>query len=84
MDLNGRLPAPGSNPTGPIPPGFCPNGFERTHLGLTLWAGVAELTGDHATPVSSYEQVHFEILSMADMLNSGIVARVPNKSTGLR
>ncbi len=54
----------------------------KTHLDLTLKEGVAQLTGDYATSISTYEQVHLEILSMADMLSAGIVAQFPNDFTG--
>ncbi len=54
----------------------------KTHLDLTLKEGVAQLTGDYATSISSYEQVHLEILQMADMLSAGIVAQFPSMFTG--
>ena len=53
-----------------------------THLNLTLQEGVAQLTGDYATSISTYEQVHLEILQMADMLSAGIVAQFPSMFTG--
>ena len=54
----------------------------KTHLNLTLQEGVAQLTGDYATSISSYEQVHAEILQMADMLSAGIVAQFPSLFNG--
>jgi len=54
----------------------------KTHLDLTLQEGVAQLTGDYATSISTYEQVHLEILQMADMLSAGIVAQFPSLFTG--
>ncbi len=54
----------------------------KTHLDLTLKEGVAQLTGDYATSISTYEQVHLEILQMADMLSAGIVAQFPSMFTG--
>ncbi len=54
----------------------------KTHLDLTLNEAVAQLSGDYATSISSYEQVHLEILSMADMLSAGIVAQFPSMFNG--
>ncbi len=54
----------------------------KTHLDLTLQEGVAQLTGDYATSISTYEQVHVEILEMADMLSAGIVAQFPSMFNG--
>ncbi len=54
----------------------------KTHLDLTLKEGVAQLTGDYATSISTYEQVHVEILQMADMLSAGIVAQFPSMFNG--
>lgn len=54
----------------------------KTHLDLTLKEGVAQLTGDYATSISTYEQVHLEILQMADMLSAGIVAQFPSSFSG--
>jgi len=54
----------------------------RTHLDLTLKEGVAQLTGDYATSVSTYEQVRLEILQMADMLSAGIMAQFPSMFNG--
>ena len=54
----------------------------KTHLDLTLKEGVAQLTGDYATSISTYEQIHLEILQMADMLSAGIVAQFPSMFNG--
>ncbi len=54
----------------------------KTHLDLTLQEAVAQLTGDYATSIATYEQVHLEILEMADMLSAGIVALFPSMFNG--
>lgn len=54
----------------------------KAHLDLTLHEAVAQLTGEFATSVSAYEDVHLEILGMADMLSAGIVAQFPNMFNG--
>ncbi len=54
----------------------------KTHLDLTLKEGVAQLTGDYATSISAYEQVHLEILDMADLLSNGIIAQFRGMFSG--
>jgi hypothetical protein len=49
------------------------------HLDLTLQEAVAYLHGDYPASVTAYEQVHIEILSMADMLSDGIIRQFPKK-----
>ena len=51
----------------------------KTHLDLTLAEAVAYLKGDYDGSVKSYEQVHLEILGMADPLSSGIIAQFPTQ-----
>ena len=51
----------------------------RTHLDQTLTEASAELTGDYAASVASYEHIHHHILAMADTLSSGIIHQFPNR-----
>ena len=51
----------------------------REHLDLTLQEAVTYLNGDFAGSVAAYEQVHLEILDMADMLSEGIIRQFPQK-----
>jgi hypothetical protein len=51
----------------------------RDHLDLTIQEAVAYLHGDYPASVMAYEQVHAEILSMADMLSDGIIRQFPKK-----
>jgi hypothetical protein len=51
----------------------------RKHLDLTLAEAVARLHGDWSADIAAYEQVHQEILHMADMLSTGIIHQFPKK-----
>jgi hypothetical protein len=49
----------------------------KTHLDQTLTEAAAELGGDYAGSVASYEDIHQHMLDMADMLSSGIISAFP-------
>ena len=51
----------------------------KTHLDLTLEEATARLHGDWAGDVAAFVKVHNEILEMAGMLSSGIVAQFPDQ-----
>jgi hypothetical protein len=51
----------------------------QAHLDRTLEEAVARLQGDWAADIAAYEQVHADILHMADMLSSGIIAQFPRQ-----
>ena len=51
----------------------------KDHLDLTLDEAVVRLQGRYADDIAAYDQVHAEILSMADMLSDGIIAQFPSK-----
>jgi hypothetical protein len=51
----------------------------RTHLDLTLQEASEQLAGDYSASVASFDEIETEILRMADMLSSGIIAQFPNR-----
>ena len=51
----------------------------KQHLALTTKEAVARITGDWAADVAAYDQVHAEILRMADMLSTGIIRQFPRR-----
>jgi hypothetical protein len=51
----------------------------REHLDLTLEEATAQLSGEYAASIASYDEVHIQALEMADMLSDGIIAQFKNK-----
>ena len=51
----------------------------HSHLDLTLQEATTYLSGDFASSVAAYDQVHAQILDMADMLSTGIIRQFPKK-----
>jgi hypothetical protein len=51
----------------------------KDHLDLTLAEAVARLQGRYADDIAAYDQIHVQILGMADMLSDGIIAQFPAK-----
>jgi hypothetical protein len=49
------------------------------HLTLTTNEVQARLKGDWAADIAAYDQVHGQILKMADMLSAGIINQFPDK-----
>lgn len=49
------------------------------HLRLTTDEAVAQIKGDWAGSIRAYDEVHVQILAMADMLSEGIIRQFPNK-----
>ncbi len=50
----------------------------KDHLDLTLKEAVARLEGRYADDIAAYDEVHAEILQMADMLSDGLIAQFPS------
>ncbi len=49
----------------------------KAHLDLTLQEAVDYLTAKYADSIADYENVHLQILGMADMLSAGIIQQFP-------
>lgn len=51
----------------------------KDHLGLTLSEATHQLEGNYVESVADYDEVHEQILDLADMLTRGIIAQFPEK-----
>lgn len=49
----------------------------KEHLDLTLAEASARLGGNYAADIAAYDEIHFQILHMADMLSEGIIEQFP-------
>lgn len=49
----------------------------KEHLDLTLAEPSARLNGDWDSDIAAYDEIHIQILEMADMLSTGIIEQFP-------
>ena len=49
----------------------------KDHLDLTLKEAVARLQARYTDDIAAYDEIHIQILGMADMLSDGIIAQFP-------
>jgi len=54
-------------------------GLLEAHLDLTLKEAVARLEGRYQDDIDAYDEVHAQILTLADALSAGIIAQFPQK-----
>lgn len=54
----------------------------KHHLDHTLAEGAARLQGNFAADIAAYDEIHLQILEMADMLSSGIIRQFPQNFAG--
>ena len=54
----------------------------KDHLDLTLNEAVARLQGRYVDDIAAYDEIHVQILGMADMLSDGIIAQFPSQFAG--
>src|SRR5687767_9182899 len=54
----------------------------QEHLNATAAEALARKTGNYSGDVTAYDNVHLQILEMADMLTEGIVKQFPNMFSG--
>lgn len=51
----------------------------KEHLDLTLVEATARLGGDWEADIAAYDDIHTQILAMADMLSTGIIEQFPQR-----
>jgi hypothetical protein len=54
----------------------------KEHLDLTLAEALARLEGNYDEEVAIYDEIHRQILHMADMLSDGIIDQFPSRFRG--